>query len=93
MRARQQPSHRQLLTNTCHPEAGDEYVGIKGLNLTLTYDTAEEARPIFEALADGGKISMPFGETLWAKGAGMVTDRFGTPWIVNGRSVANAASA
>ena len=26
---------------------------------------------------------MPFGATFWSPGFGMVTDRFGTPWMVN----------
>ena len=26
---------------------------------------------------------MPFGETFWARGFGMCTDRFGIPWMVN----------
>lgn len=36
-----------------------------------------------ESLAAGGTATMPFGETFWAKGFGMCTDRFGTPWMVN----------
>jgi PhnB protein len=26
---------------------------------------------------------MPYGETFWAKGFGMLVDRFGIPWMVN----------
>lgn len=26
---------------------------------------------------------MPFGKTFWSPAFGMVTDRFGTPWMVN----------
>jgi PhnB protein len=26
---------------------------------------------------------MPFGETFWAARFGMVTDKFGTPWLIN----------
>ena len=33
--------------------------------------------------AEGGSIQMPFQETFWAKGFGMVTDRFAIPWMVN----------
>lgn len=43
----------------------------------------EEARRIFEALAQGVEPSMPFGAVPWSPGFGMLTDRFGTPWIVN----------
>jgi PhnB protein len=68
--------------------AGDSPIGqhspMAGFMLTLTYDSPEEARRIFDALADGGKITMPPGETFWARFFGMCIDRFGTPWGVNG---------
>jgi PhnB protein len=30
---------------------------------------------------------MAMGPTFWAKRFGMVTDRYGTPWIVNGEPI------
>jgi len=56
----------------------------KGFSLSLAYPTAEEGKRVFDTLAEGGKVTMPYGETFWAKGFGMCTDRFGTPWMVNG---------
>jgi len=53
--------------------------------LALSYKTADVARRVFEALAKGGKITMAFDPSFWAEGFGMCIDRFGTPWIVNGR--------
>ena len=43
----------------------------------------QDARRIFDALANGGRVTMPFGATFWSAGFGMVVDRFGTPWMVN----------
>lgn len=60
---------------------------IKGIALTLNYDTVEQAQRVFHALADGGKITMPPQPTFWAKTWGMLIDKFGTPWIVNGERV------
>ncbi|TFW07152.1 VOC family protein [Oxalobacteraceae bacterium OM1] len=60
------------------------YEGIKGMSLTLNYDTIEEAQRAFNALADGGTVTMPMQPAFWAKSWGMLVDRFGTPWIVNG---------
>ena len=59
------------------------YEGIKGVSIAIDYDTATEAERVFNALADGGQVTMPMGETFWAKRFGMGTDRFGTPWMVN----------
>ena len=63
---------------------GVAYQGVNGVMMALTYPMAADARCVFTALAEGGKVSMPLGETFWAESFGMVTDRFGTPWGVNG---------
>ena len=85
-----------------HPEfdlmAGDvppgvAYQGVNGVMMTLTYPTAAEGRRVFEALAQGGQVTMPLGETFWADAFGMVTDRFGVPWGVNGGPRPQPASA
>jgi PhnB protein len=60
------------------------YEKMKGFTLMQHYETAEEARRIFGALADGGTINMPMEKTFWAEAFGVVTDRFGTPWMVGG---------
>ncbi len=86
---------RIMHAHLVHPDfsfmAGDTppgvpYQGINGVMMTLTYPTAAESRRVFAALAEGGKVSMPLGETFWAEAFGMVTDRFGTPWGINGGS-------
>ncbi len=52
--------------------------------LSLTYEAPAEARRIFDALAAGGAVMMPMGETFWSEAFGMFTDRFGTHWMVGG---------
>ena len=56
---------------------------MNGFHLSLNYDAPEEGKRVFDLLADGGKITMPYGKTFWAEGFGMLRDRFGTPWMVN----------
>lgn len=60
------------------------YQGMYGVAVTLNFDTPEEAQKVFDRLAPGGQVSMPMAAAFWAKRFGMLTDRFGTPWIVNG---------
>jgi PhnB protein len=67
---------------------GVVFEGIKGVMMTLTYDSAAEARRVFDKLAAGGTVTMPLAETFWAETFGMVTDRFGIAWGVNGGSKA-----
>jgi PhnB protein len=55
----------------------------KGMQVSLNVDTPAEAERIFKALSEGGNVKMPIQETFWAQRFGMLTDRFGTPWMVN----------
>ena len=54
-----------------------------GSAVMLGVDTPEEAERVFAALSEGGTSQMPMQQTFWSVRFGMVTDRFGTPWMVN----------
>ena len=58
-----------------------------GFSVALHFDEASEGERLFGALAQDGTVHVPFQATFWAIGFGMVTDRFGTPWIVNAGQV------
>jgi PhnB protein len=64
----------------CQP---DQYEKPQGITLTLNPKTVEEAERVFAALGDGGTVQMPLQATFWASRFGMVTDKFGIPWVVN----------
>ncbi|MFQ5564619.1 MAG: VOC family protein [Parvularculaceae bacterium] len=55
----------------------------QGVSVSISVKDPAEAERIFAALADGGEVAMPIAETFWAQRFGMVTDRFGAPWMVN----------
>lgn len=59
------------------------YQGIKGAHVALNLDDPDEAARIFKALAEGGTVEMPLQETFWALAYGILTDRFGVPWMIN----------
>jgi PhnB protein len=63
----------------------DKFGGMHGFSITLNYTDNAQAEKVFNAFAEGGKVTMPFQPTFWAEKFGMVTDRYGTPWIVNGK--------
>ena len=58
-----------------------------GFCVALHFDDVAEGQRVYSALAEGGKVQMPFQATFWAKGFGMAIDQFGTPWIVNAGQV------
>jgi PhnB protein len=62
--------------------------GVKGVMLALQYDTEDQAHSAFNALAQGGQVTMPMMPSFWAKTFGMLTDRFGLSWAVNGVPIA-----
>ena len=82
MHARLSLDDRSLMASDTMP--GQPYGGIKGFSLAVVYPTAAEAKRIFEPLAEGGQVTMPLQKTFWAEAFGMLTDRFGTPWMGNG---------
>jgi PhnB protein len=56
---------------------------IQGMSVSLQLTDPQEAERLFTALAEGGTVTMPMEETFWALRFGAVTDRFGTPWMIN----------
>ena len=55
----------------------------QGLYVSIGAVSHDEGARIFRELAEGGVVTMPYDKTFWSPGFGMVTDRFGTPWMVN----------
>lgn len=53
-----------------------------GFSLSVTADSLAEGEKLFNALAEGGKVNLPWQATFWSKGFGMLTDQFGVNWMV-----------
>jgi PhnB protein len=53
-----------------------------GFMLSATVPTEAEAHRTFNALADGGKITMPLAKTFFSPSFGMLEDRFGVNWMI-----------
>ncbi len=58
--------------------------GTASNNICVNVSLADppEAKRAFDALAEGGSVQMPMGETFFSPAFGMCTDRFGIPWMV-----------
>ena len=56
-----------------------------GNNISLSAHpkTVDEGKRIFNALAAGGQVMMPFEKAFWGAYFGMLTDKFGIKWMVN----------
>jgi PhnB protein len=54
----------------------------EGFALSVDAKDAADADRKFNALAQGGQVQMPLGETFFAKRFGMVADQFGVGWMI-----------
>ena len=52
-------------------------------NVSVMHDPAdvESGKRKFDRLAEGGEVTMPFQQTSWSPGFGMLRDRFGIHWM------------
>lgn len=55
----------------------------QGFALGIGINDPAEAERLFKSLSEGGSVQMPMQETFWAARFGMLTDRFGIPWMIN----------
>ncbi len=69
---------------------GMPFDGVKGFMLAIQYDTVAQAHAAFTALGQGGQVTMPMAPSFWAQTFGMLTDRYGINWAVNGEPIAFA---
>jgi len=60
------------------------YPGMSGFAVSIGYTKVADAKRVFDALAQGGKVNMPMDKTFWSQAFGMLVDRYGTPWMVSG---------
>ena len=62
---------------------GETTAEFKGITLAIEVASDAEAKRVFTALGEGGKVTMPLEKTFWTSSFGMLTDKFGVPWMVN----------
>ena len=81
MHARLQVGGGMFMLSDTMPNAP---VGTGGnVHITLDFDDADEMAKKFDALAAGGKVTMPLQDTFWDARFGMLTDAYGIHWMFN----------
>jgi PhnB protein len=60
-----------------------EYHPQAGVSVSLSGDDEATLRGYFDGLSEGGTVTVPFEKAPWGDTFGMLTDRFGTTWLVN----------
>ncbi|MEW9701681.1 VOC family protein [Paenibacillus sp. SI8] len=52
------------------------------VTICITLSDAEKAKQIFEALQQGGQVTMPLQETSFSPAYGTITDKYGIPFQI-----------
>jgi PhnB protein len=58
------------------------FPGNHGFSVSLSCKTVEQVHRVWDALGQGGTITMPLEKTFWTEAFGMLVDRFGIPWMI-----------
>jgi PhnB protein len=62
---------------------GMEHTAGNNITISLSGDDSEALHGYWDALAQGGAVGMPLEKQMWGDEFGMLTDKFGIPWMVN----------
>ena len=53
------------------------------IHLSLDFKDANAMENVFNAMSEGGKVTMALQDTFWGAKFGMLTDKFGINWMFN----------
>ncbi len=62
---------------------GMDFQGLHGFGVSVSGDDADLLRGYWNKLSEGGTVTMPLEKQAWGDEFGMVTDKFGVPWLMN----------
>lgn len=68
-----------MASDGCSDAEGPQF---RGFSLSITAPDEAAARRIFDALGEGGQVTMPLGKTFWSPCFGMLSDRYGIGWMI-----------
>lgn len=69
----------KVMASDCHCT---EKTGFAGFSLSLTARDDAQAKQLFAALSNGGKVAQPLIATFFASSFGVVNDQFGVSWMI-----------
>jgi PhnB protein len=53
------------------------------VHLSLHFEDGDRQEKVFNALAEGGTVTMPLQDTFWGARFGMLQDKYGINWMFN----------
>ncbi len=77
------PDGQMIMASDMIAGMGPERVVGNNISISVHPDSKQDADRIFNALAQGGTITMPLEDQFWGDYFGGLIDRFGINWMVN----------
>jgi PhnB protein len=77
------PDGQMIMASDMLAGMGPKRVEGNNFSISVHPDSKQEADRIFNALAQGGTVTMPLADQFWGDYFGSLTDRFGVNWMVN----------
>lgn len=72
-----------ILMGSDRPEMYGPAVIGENSSISVTADSEEEARNLFDGLSVGGKVFMPLEKAFWGALFAMFTDKYGVQWMIS----------
>ena len=76
------PGGMVLMASDTAPGQGEGFRAGDHMSVSLSGDD-EALRGYWDGLSQGATVTMPLEKQMWGDEFGMLTDRFGIPWMVN----------
>jgi PhnB protein len=77
------PGGQMIMASDTMDGMGPPHVVGTNSSISIHPTSKEEADRLFQALAQGGSVTMPLQDQFWGDYYGALTDRFGIQWMVN----------
>lgn len=82
----------ELRVFACDAPPGMEASSLGNPAICVVDDDDSKLQTWFDAICEGGKVSLPFEEQFWGDTFGQLEDKFGVQWMFNASSADSAAA-
>jgi len=72
-----------MLMGSDVPEAYPKATAGTNFSISVSADSEEDAKKLFNSLSEGGNVMMPLEKAFWGSLFGMFSDKYGIQWMVS----------
>jgi PhnB protein len=76
----------------CDTPPGMEGSSLGNPSICVVDDDEAKLAAWFEAVSDGGEVTLPFGKQFWGDTFGQLVDKFGVKWMFNANTAHSTAA-